>query len=374
MKCVRRPGLPLLALSAISIWVVTACSGIPQAPDAAGIDSRFPANWSPKGVSMEMKKILEYGALAPNSHNAQMWGVRVSSADEITVLFNPARALPAVDPKNRESMISIGAFIENLVEAARAYGMASTVSVIAHEATDEKIATIRFTATGDESSKPTLEDIAERHTIRTPFLAKELSDRDLAALRSVGGEIAYFPLATPQGRYLREAIVQSMEKQVDNDAQEAEFADWVRLNDKEARQSHDGLTWTAMGLSGIKRWFASTFIDRRALMSKSFRGQTVETVKAQASSCAGFVVVSSPDNSVESLINAGRVLERFWLAATRLKIAVHPMSSALEERPWNEELAGRVGVGPEVQMLLRVGYVKDYGGPDSLRIEVPIEE
>jgi len=371
----QRQALPLLLLSLASIWIVTGCAEIPRHSGATGIDSHPPTNWNPKAMSEKMKKILEYGARAPNSHNAQMWAIQIITDDEIAILFNSERALPAVDPKNRESMISIGAFIENIVEAAGAYGLTSTVSVVAHEATDKKIATIRFTASQDEPSKLAFDDIAERHTIRTPFLTRELSSLDLATIRSIDNEIAYFPYGTPQGQYLKAAIVQSMQEQVENEAQEAEFAAWVRLNDKEAQQSHDGLTWKkAMGLSGIKKWFASTFISRRALMSKSFRSQTVETVKGQASSCAGFIVVSSQDNSVESLINAGRTLEKLWLVATHLKIAVHPMSSPLEESPWNNEIAGRLGVGPEVQMLLRVGYVKNYGGPDSLRIEVPIME
>ena len=42
--------------------------------------------------------------------------------------------------------------------------------------------------------------------------------------------------------------------------------------------------------------------------------------------------ISTANNDSISSLKAGRVLERFWLAATALGISLHPMSQALEVR------------------------------------------
>jgi hypothetical protein len=127
-----------------------------------------------------------------------------------------------------------------------------------------------------------------------------------------------------------------------------------------------------MGLTGIKKWFVSAFYDQNTVMSASFRKQTVQSTKEQATNCAGFFLICSPDGTVESLINTGQLLQRFWLAATARKIAVHPMSSVLEESPWREELGAKLGINGKVQMVLRVGYVNDYGTRISQRRPVPV--
>lgn len=62
--------------------------------------------------------ILYYGSLAPSGHNSQPWVVRVLSQNEWIIGVDPDRRLPAVDPGNREVMLSLGAFAENLSIAA----------------------------------------------------------------------------------------------------------------------------------------------------------------------------------------------------------------------------------------------------------------
>jgi hypothetical protein len=127
-----------------------------------------------------------------------------------------------------------------------------------------------------------------------------------------------------------------------------------------------------MGLSGIIKWFVSTFFTHETVMTKSFRNQSVSTVKKQAENCSGFVLLTVDDNTVPSLINSGRSLERFLTMATGNKLAVHPMSAPLEESPWKETISQKVGLEKAVQMILRVGYVKDYGHPVSKRRIVPV--
>jgi len=49
-------------------------------------------------------------------------------------------------------------------------------------------------------------------------------------------------------------------------------------------------------------------------------------------------------------------------------IAVHPMTQMLEEKPWRNQVAKALGLSGEVQWILRLGYLKSYPDPVSLRM------
>jgi hypothetical protein len=326
------------------------------------------------GLSKEIIAIIRYGALAPSSHNAQMWKVKIVSEHEIIVMIDQAHILPEIDPGNRESLISLGAFIENIVESAPKYNLQAEVTILAQNSTVQEIAKIIFKPddNGLGSKVQRVEALKNRHTIRAPFLTKELTEPDRDQLISTGQNLNYFPLGSVVGQSLKEAIIQSTRQQAANDKKQGELADWIRFSKKEAKRKKDGLTPEMMGLSGIAKWYVSAFFNHNSVLSKSFREQTVTTAKIQSENCAGFVILSSPDNSVESLVNAGRNLERFLISAAGMQIAVQPMSAPLEESPWKEEIGTRTGLIQPVQMLLRVGYVKNYGYPVSLRRNVSV--
>lgn len=326
-----------------------------------------------KGVDPIMLELIQYGALASSSHNAQMWKVKVVTDRELVVLMDRDHLLPRVDPDNREALISLGTFVENIVAAAPARNLRADVAVLSRQASgaSDEIVRITFTkATGNPEDLTS--HIRERHTIRTPFLKDDLKPDDVSALTGLASAARYFPLSSAQGEYIQAAIVDAIRQQTYDDKKQAELAGYMRFSKREAKDRRDGITPAMMGLSGIRKWFVETFFTRKTVMSDSFRKQTVSTATAQAENCAGYFVLTSPDDSVEALISAGRLLERFWLKATALKVAVHPMSAPLEEAPWKDEIGHRLGIDGKIQMVLRVGYVKDYGHPVSGRREVPI--
>lgn len=323
----------------------------------------------------KLKAIIQYGALAPSTHNAQMWQLKILSEREIIVMRDQTRALPRVDPDHREAFISLGAFIENMVEAAPAFGLTASVQILASNPAATEVARITFrTQTSPANTGRVLENIKNRHTLRIPYLKKALSDQDLAAIFASSRYSAYFPLASREGQYLKTAIIESARQQVFNDPKQDELAGWIRFSKKEADAAQDGLTPEMMGLSGIVKWFVSVFYNRNTVLGRSFRNQTIAAARKQAENCAGFVILTSPDNSAESWLNAGRSLEEFLIKTTERKIAVQPMSSPLEESPWRESLGPEVGLTGTVQMILRIGYVNDFGKPVSQRREVVFVE
>lgn len=325
------------------------------------------------GLDPGLKAIIRYGTLAPSSHNAQMWKVKVVSDRVLIIMLDKTNLLPKVDPANREALISLGAFIENMVQAAPAYKLNAAVHVLTDNPFADEVAKVTFTdAAASSSENAATAGITKRYTDRRPYLDQALLPKDIDTLRSLGANLAYFSLPGKEGQYIKDAIIQSMKQQTENDIKQKEFGNWVRFSKKEAETKKDGITPEMMGLSGLAKWFVGWFYTPKTVMSKSFREQTAVTVLKQTTNCAGFFTVTSENNSVASLIDAGRTLERFWTKSALLGIAVHPMSSILEESPWKEEVNKKLGTKAEIQMVLRVGYVKKYGPPASKRRDLDL--
>jgi hypothetical protein len=87
----------------------------------------------------------------------------------------------------------------------------------------------------------------------------------------------------------------------------------------------------------------------------------------QAAEGAGFLALTSTDGSAPALLEAGRRFERTALLVRERSIAAQPMSQALEEAPWRDDLASALDLPRPVQFLVRVGYVDRYPEPVSPR-------
>ena len=68
------------------------------------------------------RQILSLASLAPSGHNTQPWFVEYLAPYHWVIGSDRSKWLPAVDPTQRETMLSIGAFLQNLEYAAGSFG------------------------------------------------------------------------------------------------------------------------------------------------------------------------------------------------------------------------------------------------------------
>jgi hypothetical protein len=359
-------GLPLLP----------SCGGLKRADLAGESGSAEPV----KGFGREEMEILYLASLAPSSHNSQPWTVRVVDPGHWVIGSEEKHWLPAVDPENRELLLSIGAFLENLVIAAGTFGYQVEMEVIARNPKDREIADLRLKK-GKAESFP-LEKIRKRRTVRANFLREEIKAEDLKyvtrddfrpflAMPQSGGNSFYFPQNSSQGKFLREGTIEANRKQAFRDPAQEELADWIRWSKRDAEAHRNGLTPESMDIRGFAGWYVRNFYDRQSVTTKSFREQTVDLAAKQAKSGAGWLVITSPDSRIPTLLEYGRVFENMLLKIRERMIAVHPMTQMLEEEPWKKQAAKELGLTGEVQWILRIGYLKSYPDPVSLRMPVP---
>lgn len=318
------------------------------------------------GFTAEEIDMLYLATLAPSGHNTQPWTVRVQETGRWIIGSDQSRWLPAVDPANRELLLSIGTFLENLTLAAGIYGYRTEMEVIARDSHNANLVEVHFTP---GVLQETLRDkMLTRRTLRSAQLKHELKRADVDYLLNKEDQIRFYPLTSEQGRYLSEGTLAANQAQAFRELAQLELANWIRWSNAQAKKYRNGLTPESMELSGIARWYTKYFFNQQSVLEKSFREETIKKIEAQVESCGGWLVVTSPSQSIADIIHAGRVLERAWLKARDKNIAFHPMTQMLEESPWKDTMRQELGLREQIQFIIRVGYVEEYLPPASLRM------
>jgi hypothetical protein len=333
-----------------------------------------------KGLEKDEMEILYLASLAPSGHNTQPWTVKIVEPKHWVIGSDKKRWLTAVDPENRELLLGIGAFIENLILAAGTFGYEVDIQIIAKNPFDPDIADIRLRK-GKTIEFP-LEKIKKRRTVRSRYTDQEIKTEDLKYITKHESRSCtlsnvpfphsfYFSNTSPQGKYLREGTIEANRTQAYREPAQEELANWIRWSSKGAKQYRNGLTPESMEIKGIAGLFVKNFYNRHSVLKKSFRDQTVDIVAKQANTCGGWLVVTSLESNIPTLIEYGRVFENMLLRIRERTIAIHPMTQMLEEEPWKKQVSKKLGLHGEVQWILRIGYLKSYPDPVSLRMPVP---
>lgn len=168
-------------------------------------------------------EILRYASFAPSGHNAQSWQVTAKGPNRWILSLDPQRLLPEVDPKNREAMLSLGHFIENLAIAAGSKGVETDVEVLAEGGRDREVARIHLTS-GAPVDYP-LRRLSRRGTLRSGFSPETLTRSDLEDLLAPFADAGtYFPRGSREASWLQEAAVEAIREQTWRDPAQQELS------------------------------------------------------------------------------------------------------------------------------------------------------
>lgn len=312
-------------------------------------------------------KILVLASLAPSGHNTQPWFVKYREPYLWTICNDKSKWLSGVDPTQRETILSIGAFAQNLEYAANNLGYDCKFDLLALNNQDEEILTVRLSKS---SSVPNfeIEKIQNRRTIRSNYLNEILKIEDLNyLLENENDFVYYFPNNSRQHSYLNEQTIEANRSQSYRNAAQTELSNWIRFSNQEVEKYRDGLTPASMEISGVSGWVVRNFYNKKSVMTTDFRNKSIETVIEQVSKSAGWIVITSQDTSVASLLETGKRLERIWLKVRGRNIVIHPMTQILEEEKTRKMINKSLEINENIQFLLRVGYVEKYPEPVTLR-------
>ena len=314
------------------------------------------------GVDEDVQNALWHSSVAANSHNTQMWRVKLyPNQNRLQIYIDENRTLGVADPEKREAYISLGCYIETMSVAFSAYGYDTQIqcSDLSVQFTYSKRAN-----TAVDNSKLTLID--KRHTDKSAFSNSQIKQDTVNALLGKYCALSIYQNGNEKFKYLKQVSMDAITAQSANQAYRDELAEWMRFSDKEAAAKLDGITADMIGLTGIVKAFYYWTTTTESAKGDKFAQQGIDTAKKQLNNCGAFAVITG-GNTFEELINVGRTTQAFWFDCTANNIAVQPFSSALETQPFCSSIQNNLGVDNPVQMIFRLGYVDDYGTNCGLR-------
>ncbi len=194
-----------------------------------------------------LRPLLAYAVLAPSSHNSQPWRFIVDGPT-IAVCADRVRALPVIDPFDRELIISCGAALLNLRVALDHAGLAHTISTFPSDIDPDLLAMVRVCDDGysDASLGALFDAIPERVTTRAPFESTAVPDtlqRELiAAGVAEGAEITCVDSIAHRAR-VAELVAEADQEQFADPRFRRELASWI-----DPRRHVDGMPAFAAGV------------------------------------------------------------------------------------------------------------------------------
>jgi hypothetical protein len=210
-------------------------------------------------LTTDERSILYLASLAPSGHNTQPWFIQHIEPLHWIVCNDKSKWLPAVDPIQRETMLSIGAFIQNLEYAADNLGYRCQVSLMASNNQDEKIMEVQLIRSSNQF-KFNVDAIIQRRTIRSNILSAGLKSEHIRLLIDNEPDLIHFiPQTAKAYHYLNEQTIEANKIQSYRDPAQKELAEWIRFSSKDAEKYRDGLTTGSMEIEGISGWVVRNF-------------------------------------------------------------------------------------------------------------------
>ena len=318
-------------------------------------------------LQQDERNILYLASLAPSGHNAQPWFVKYIAPFHWIICNDKTRWLPAVDPTQRETILSIGAFAQTLEYAAANAGYNCVFTLLAGTNQDENVLDVKLTQASAIDTFD-INKIKNRRTVRSNYLNDILKKEDADFLFGEEKDFCHFlNRGSKEFAYLNEQTIEANKIQSYRDAAEKELADWIRFSSKDAQENMDGLTTASMEIEGLSGFVVRNFYNKKSVMKNNFRDKNIELVVKQVSQSAGWLLITSKDNSVATLLETGKRMQRLFLKVREKSIAIHPMTQILEEESVQKTVNQSIGITDNIQFILRLGYLKNYPAPVTLR-------
>ncbi len=322
-------------------------------PEAAARESSLHSLDLTTSVDKKIRSALQHAVLAPSSHNSQPWHFIVDDGS-ITLCADRMRALPVVDPFDRELTISCGAALFNLRTALNHYGLSYRITLFPSEADPDMLAHLRVLDRGflDESLNTLFAAIPSRATVRRPFSETPLADSTIRTLTEAGeaegARIVCIDDAASRAR-IANLIAEADALQFADPCFRRELACWIH-----PKRSSDGIPVDAAGVAAL----LNLAVPIAASAIRTFdvgEGMVAIHEKLLAGSPLLLLIATGSDNR-EAWLAAGQALERLLLTATTLGLSASYLNQPIEIAPLRERLRKVAGLDAMPQLLLRIGY------------------
>lgn len=298
-----------------------------------------------------IKYFLNFGILAPSTHNTQPWKIIIKQ--NVAELFADfSKKIPEADPSGRDMHMSLGAFITNTEMAAAAYG----VTVATETVPDNEsglAARLNFEGLADLSrvKDPSMLDAILRRQNFRGFFEKEIDQRIVSKLISenIGANIyAPFFFDEKTKTKLANLTVVGLKEGYSQPAFRREISNYINHNLSRKRSGLHGYS--------LRLNLPLSFVIPKVMKHKDIGEKLGELNYKSFMSAPGVVVILSKDDEA-GWIEAGRKMELIMLKLVQKDIRSSIYAAAVEMGDLRQQLVKIINppTGTLPQLLFCIG-------------------
>lgn len=300
-------------------------------------EQAMPTGAQERFTDEEIRMLVEAGAHAPSGGNLQPWNF-LACEGHLFLFHDLERGYSAIDGGGLVPAIGLGACLENIRIAASSIGVGLNISTLPLPDAQELIAVI----SKDGSIKNIVPDplaqwIPQRCTNRKKPIKRAIDDSVLRAMADAVAEVTRCEMHTVVDAEARAAIAEAIAsaelvRVLSPIGHDEFFGHEVRWTTQEAEATRDGIDLATMELKPSARVAFKVASDPATMDllrlwngGSGFKYATRGSVTDSPALC----LISTDRNDPGAMLDAGRAMERMWLAATAHNLAVHPVSAPI---------------------------------------------
>jgi nitroreductase len=343
---------------------------VPRGGDEPAVAPPLPLIRRGGGPSdFQVTALVSHALLAPSGGNCQPWRFSWTKG-RLEVFHDAARSRSFLDFGHGGAMLAIGAALENLALAAESLGFEAQVHAFPDKRDPSHVAGVRF-APAVARDQELGRWMAARATNRRRGPRQPLPDGTIEALAHAAEGARLQAHDSPEALDAIAGLLGRGERlRFLSQVMHAEMMREIRWTAGEARATRDGIDAATLELDATERAGLEVLRDARVL--DALRGvgggaglEKLAHRSIESASAMGLLTIER--TGPQSFLEGGRRLQRLWLRATSLGLALQPMTALIYlfarlERGGGEGLSA--GEREELS-LLRRGFREVFEVPRS---------
>jgi len=283
-----------------------------------------------------LEDILDLARWSPSGDNQQPWHFDLKDASTVLIQCADTRAQCVYDLHGKASQIAIGALLESIRIAATAFGKRVEIVSEASNVDAEYYYTVTISDEDHIQKNPLVSELPLRTTQRRAFSRKKLSQADKLALQHSIGDDYTVIWVEAFGRRRQFAKMLYDSAHIRLTIPEA-YSVHCQIIAWDAQFSRTKIPGRAVGLDNanltLMKWAMTTW-ERVLFLNRYLAGTIVPRIQLDyipAIFCGAHycIVKKSGLTTPADFISGGAAVQRFWLTATQLGLAMQPEMTPL---------------------------------------------
>jgi len=281
-------------------------------------------------------------------HNIQPWALTINKA-KLTIGIASLRKLEFGDPTGRETWISIGCMVQNIIAASPCFGLKATIANCDYKAGHVEINFLELGSAGKDTR--ILETIKLRHSSRQKLRGPDLSQEQKVLLNNVSKKHPNISVFITIDKDIMKLVAgltaQAIRLALSIPGFKNELGDILTGN---LSAKPTGIPGYAMGYGLLQ-----SYLQPLQFKYTSVANRESKIERTRIMNSAGLIILAATGDVAADWLSTGQVYEQIVLLLTGWGYS-HSTTAAVVEAPdFHQELEAKLGTSARTMAIIRYG-------------------